>query len=155
MSSPSITSYSHPLDRAKALLKEFSSFAASRAHALPTTQYVQVGDVVRDCESVIVSVTNLAPDPLYDPIDCVYPRSSTFLIDIVRSCAVAYDNQGMTIPTRLEEVSDLASRDGQLLYDFAAESVDGWSSKQPWSVIWSLAEGGMQVASLQLTIGVQ
>lgn len=147
------TTYPTPLHRARALKDEFVAFAQSRSHPLPATRYVQVGDVVRDCESVIVAVTNLVPDPLYDPIECLAPRSSTFLIDVVRSCAVAYDRDGLTIPSKLEEVSDLAAKDGQLLYDFAAE-VSGWSSKQPWSVIFSLAEGGMQVASLQLTIGI-
>jgi hypothetical protein len=153
MSNPFVTSYVTPLDRAKALRDEFVLFAQGRSHSLPTTRYVQVGDVVRDCESVIVSVGNMVPDSGYDPVDCIAPRSATFLIDVIRSCAVVYDDDGLTVPSRLEEVSESAAEDGQLLYDFAAETA-GWSSKQPWSVVWSIAEGGLQVASLQLTIGI-
>lgn len=146
-------SYATPLDRARALLAEFVAFSQSRSHSLPQTRYVQVGDVVRDCESVIASVGNMAPDPNYDPIECAAPRSATFLIDVIRSCAIAYDREGLTIPSKMEEISGKAAVDGQVLYDFAAET-SGWSSKQPWSVVWSLAEGGLQVASLQLTIGI-
>ena len=153
MSDGSLISYPTPLHRAKTLLSEFVSFAASRSHSLPTTRYTQVGDIVRDCESVVVATTNLVPDTTYDPIACMAPRSSTFLIEVIRSCAVAYDRDGLTIPSRLEEVSGIAAMDGQVLYDFAAET-SGWTSKQPWSVIWSIAESGLQVASLRLTIGV-
>lgn len=153
MSNPYVDSYDNPLDRARALLKQFEDFADIRCHKLPTTRYVQVGDVVRDCESVIVSATNLVPDPAYDPVECVPVRSATFLIDVVRPCAIAFDRNGKTIPDKLECVSEIAAKDGQVLYDFAAD-VPGWSSKQPWSVIWSLGEAGLQVASLQLTIGI-
>lgn len=145
--------YTTPLDRAKALRDELIAFATARSYAIPTTRYVQIGDIVRDCESVIVAVGSLTPDPLYDPVECVSPRSATFLVEIIRSCAVAYDSQGMTIPSTLESISEQGSLDGELLYEFAQE-IDGWTSKQPWSVVWSLAEGGLQVASLQITIGI-
>lgn len=145
--------YATPFDRAKSILSEFIDFADAKSHALPLVRYAQVGDVVRDCESVIVSVGNLTPDALYSPVDCVSPRQATYLIDIIRACAVVYDSNGLTIPSVLQDVSEQAALDGQLLYDFAQE-VDGWSSKQPWSVAWSLAEGGLSVSSLQITIGV-
>lgn len=148
-----MTTYTTPYDRAKSLLDDLIAFATARNYALPQVRYSQIGDVVRDCESVIVSVGPLTPDALYNPVDCVSPRQATFLVDIIRACAVVYDNNGMTIPSVLEEVSEIGALDGQLLYEFAQE-VDGWSNKQPWSVAWSLAEGGLQVASLQLTIGV-
>lgn len=145
--------YATPLDRAKAIRDDLIAFATARSYPLPTTRYVQVGDVVRDCESVIVSVGSLTPDALYDPLECLAPRSATFLVDIIRSCAVAYDKNGLTIPDALEEISQRGSEDGQLLYEFAQE-LDGWSSKGAWSVVWSLAEGGLQVASLQIQIGI-
>lgn len=145
--------YTTPLDRAKDLRDDIIAFATARSYAIPTKRYVQIGDIVRDCEAVIVAVGSLAPDPAYEPVICVSPRSATFLVEIIRACAVAYDTQGLTISTTLETISEQGSRDGQLLYEFAQE-IDGWSSKQPWSVVWSLAEGGLQVASLQITIGI-
>lgn len=146
--------YATPYDRAKALLVELIEFASARSFALPQVRYAQIGDVVRDCESVIVAVGNLTPDISYSPIDCVAPRQSTFTIDIIRACAVVYEiNSGTTIPSVLEDVSAIGAADGELLYEFALE-IDGWSGKQAWSVQWSLAEGGLQVASLQITIGV-
>ncbi len=145
--------YATPLDRAKALRDDLIAFATARSYALPTTRFVQVGDIVRDCESVIISVGSLTPDPLYDPVNCVSPLSATFLIDIIRACAVVYDQQGLTLPNVLEAVSETAAADGALLYAFAQE-VDGWTSKQPWSVVFSLAEGGLSISSLQLTIGI-
>jgi hypothetical protein len=153
MSNPFITSYATPYHRAKALLAEFLTFASARSYALPAVRYAQVGDIKRDCAAVIVAATNLVPDPQYDPVDCIAPRSSTFLVEIIRACAITYDRTGLTVPDNLEAISESAADDGQILYDFAAET-DGWSSKQPWSVVWSLDEGGLQVASLQLTIGV-
>lgn len=145
--------YDTPLDRANAILDELVAFAATRSHALPLTQYTQIGDIVRDCEAVIVSVGSLTPDPLYEPVDCVFPRSATFLVDIIRACAVVYDRNGQTIPAVLQSVSEIGAADGELLYAFAGE-LDGWSSKGAWSVVWSLAEGGLQVASLQIVIGI-
>jgi hypothetical protein len=145
--------YTTPLDRAKALRDELVAFATARSYGLPSPRYVQIGDIVRDCESVVVSVGSLAPDPFYEPVICVSPRSATFLVEIIRSCAVAYTNQGLTIPSVLESISEQGSRDGELLYEFAQE-VEGWSSKQPWSVVWSLTDGGLQVASLQITLGI-
>jgi hypothetical protein len=145
--------YTTPLDRAKALRDELVAFATARSYGLPSTRYVQIGDIVRDCESVVVSVGSLAPDPFYEPVICVSPRSATFLVEIIRSCAVAYTSQGLTIPSVLESISEQGSRDGELLYEFAQE-VEGWSSKQPWSVVWSLTDGGLQVASLQITLGI-
>lgn len=145
--------YPTPFDRAKALKDELVTFANSRQYGLPQRRYAQVGDIVRDCESVIVSVGSLNPDPFYEPVVCVSPRSATFFVEIIRDCAVAYDNEGITIPARLEEVSERGALDGELLYEFA-QVVDGWSSKQPWSVVWSLIDGGLQVASLQITIGI-
>jgi hypothetical protein len=145
--------YTTPLDRAKALRDELVAFATARSYGLPSPRYVQIGDIVRDCESVVVSVGSLAPDPFYEPVICVSPRSATFLVEIIRSCAVAYTSQGLTIPSVLESISEQGSRDGELLYEFAQE-VEGWSSKQPWSVVWSLTDGGLQVASLQITLGI-
>lgn len=147
------TTYPTPYDRAVSLLDDLVSFATTKSVALPTTRYAQVGDIVRDCESVIVSVGSLTPDPNYDPVTCIYPRTATFLVEIIRKCAVVFSQQGMTIPSAISGVSDSTARDGQLLYDFAAD-IDGWSSKQPWSVIWSLAESGLSVASLQIAIGI-
>lgn len=148
-----VDTYTTSLDRAKALRDDLVAFAVARSYALPANRYVQVGEIVRDCEAVIVSVGSLTPDALYDPVACVSPRSATFLAEIVRACAVVYDSQGLTIPATLEAVSEQASSDGELLFAFAQE-VDGWTSKQPWSVVWSLAEGGLSVSSLQLTIGI-
>lgn len=145
--------YDTPYDRAKSLLDDFIAFATVRQYSLPTRRYAQIGDVVRDCASVIVSATSLYPGPLYDPVTCVSPRTSTFLIDIIRDCAVVYSDDGITNVEALEEVSAQGSADAQLLYEFA-ESVDGWTSKEPWTVVWSISEGGTQVASLQITIGV-
>lgn len=145
--------YENPLDRAKAIRDDLIAFAAARSYAIPTTRYVQVGDIVRDCESVVVSVGSLTPDSLYDPLECLSPRTATFLVEIIRGCAVAYDRNGKTIPGTLEEVSERGAADGQLLYEFAQE-IDGWSSKGAWSVVWSLADAGLQVASLQITIGI-
>ena len=146
--------YTTPLDRARSLLDDLIAFAATRSHALPTNRYIQVGDIVRDCEAVIVSVGSLTPDPLYGPVECVSPRSSTFLAEVIRACAVVYDQNGLTIPSVLEAVSEIAAADGQLLDDFSRESIDGWTSKSPWSVVWSLAESGLSVASLQIVIGI-
>lgn len=151
--SDTLVTYATPLDRAKAIRDDLIAFATARAYSIPTTRFVQVGEIVRDCESVIVSVGSLTPDPLYDPVQCVSPRSANFLVEIIRACAVVYDQQGLTIPSILEDVSDQASSDGELLYEFAQE-LDGWSSKQPWSVVWSLAEGGLSVTSLQITMGI-
>lgn len=148
-----ITTYNTPFDRAKSLLDELIAFATAHSHGLPHTRYAQIGSIVRDCESVIVATGNLTPDALYTPVDCVSPRQSTFLIEIIRACAVVYDTNGLTIPSVVESVSAIGAEDGQLLYEFAQE-INGWSSKQPWSVAWSLAEGGLQVASLQITIGI-
>lgn len=148
-----MTTYSSPLDRAKSLRDDFVAFADAQSYALPENRYVQIGDIVRDCEAVVVAVGSLAPDPFYEPVVCVSPRSATFLVEIIRKCAIAYTREGMTIPNVLESISEQGSTDGQLLYEFA-QQIDGWSSKQPWSVVWSLAEGGLQVASLQITIGI-
>lgn len=142
-----------PYDRAKSILDDLVAFATVRSYSLPTTRYAQVGDIVRDCAAVIVSVGSLTPDPSYDPVDCISPRSATFLVDIIRGCAVVYDDDGMTIPSALEEVSEQGARDGQLLYEFAQE-LDGWSSKGAWSVVWSIAEAGLSVSSLQITLGI-
>lgn len=145
--------YATPYDRAKSLLDDLIAFAGAQSFTLPQVRYAQIGEIARDCESVIVSVGNLTPDAVYDPVDCVSPRQSTFLVEIIRGCAVVFDNNGLTVPSLLEEVSEIGAADGQFLYEFAQE-IDGWSNKQPWSVAWSLAEGGLQVASLQITIGV-
>lgn len=146
-------SYATPYDRAKSILDDLIAFATARTCTLPKVRYAQIGDIVRDCEAVIVSVGALAPDPAYDPLECVSPRTATFLVEIIRACAVVYDNDGMTVPSALEEVSERGSADGQLLYEFA-QDMDGWTSKAPWSVVWSIAEGGLQVASLQITVGI-
>lgn len=146
--------YATPLDRAKALRDELIAFATTRGHQLPTTRYASVGDIVRDCESVIVSVGSLTQDPAFDPLVCVSPRQATFLVEIIRSCNVAYTSKGLTIPDTLEMISEQASLDGQLLDDFAREGVDAWTAKQPWSVVWSLAEAGLSVSSLQITLGI-
>lgn len=149
-----MTTYTTPLDRARSLLDELIAFATVKDHQIPTTRYVQVGDIVRDCEAVIVSVNGLVPDALYDPVTCVSPRKATFLVEINRSCSTVFDSRsGLTIPEDLEAVSERAALDGNLLYEFA-EQVSGWSSKDPWSVAWSLAEGGLSVSSLQLSIGI-
>ena len=145
--------YATPLDRAKALLEEFIAYADAQSYALPQTRYAQIGDITRDCEAVIVAVGALAPDLLYDPTGCIFPMTGTFLVDIIRNCAFHSDEEGMTVVPILEGISEIGAADMQLLWDFAGQ-VDGWSSKAPWSVVPSLAEGGLQVASLQITIGI-
>ena len=145
--------YDTILDRARALKDELEAFALSRSHGLPSRSYVQVGDIQRDCASVVVSAGGLTPDPLYDPVTCVSPRTATFIIEIIRDCAIVFDAQGLTVPTQLEAISETSAEDGSLLYDFA-EGVYGWSSKSPWTVVWGVVDGALFVASLQLTIGV-
>lgn len=150
---PDLTTYNTPIDRAKALIDELVTFAATKSYRIPEPRYAHIGEIVRDCQAVIVSVSSLTPDPTYDPVNCISPRSATFLVDIIRSCAVVYDNNGQTITDLIEQVSETGSDDGQFLYEFAQE-IDGWSSKQAWSVVWSIAEAGLQVTSLQITIGI-
>ena len=153
MSNPFMTTYTTPLERAKSLRDDLVDFAAAQSYGIPSPRYVQIGGIIRDCEAVIVSVNSLAPDPFYSPVECVSPRSATFLIEIIRACAVAYDNQGLTIPSTIESISEQGSLDGQLLYEFA-QDIEGWTSKQSWSVAWSLADAGLLVTSLQITIGI-
>lgn len=149
----SFVTYNTPLDRAKSLRDELVAFADGQTFPLPETRYAQVGEIVRDCEAVVVSVGSLVPDVNYDPVTCIAVRSATFLVEIIRKCAVTFDQRGNTIPAALESVSEQASRDGNLLFEFA-QQLDGWSSKTPWSVVWSLANGGLSVSSLQITIGI-
>lgn len=144
--------YLTPYDRGKSLRDELVAFATAHSFALPQTRYVQVGEIVRDCEAVIVAVGPLTPDGLYTPVECVSPRLVTFQIEILRKCAIVYNQQGVTVPALLEAVSEVAADDGQLLYEFAQE-IDGWTNKQPWSVAWSI-EAGLSVASLRINIGV-
>lgn len=149
----SITTYTTPYDRAKSLLDDLIAFATIRSYGLPHRRYAQIGEIIRDCESVIVSASNLTPDSLYGPVECLAPRQSTFTVDIIRSCANVYDNMGITIPSVIEDVSETAGEDGQLLYEFA-QDIEGWSSKQPWSVAWAISDGILQIASLQITLGI-
>jgi hypothetical protein len=145
--------YATPYTRAVSLLDELIAFATARSHALPHVRFAQIGDISHDCESVVVSATNMTPDPVFNPIDCVSPRQSTFLVEIMRSCSVIYDQAGMTIPSVITSVSEIGANDGQLLYEFAQE-IDGWTAKQPWSVTWGVSDGALQIASLQIVIGI-
>jgi hypothetical protein len=120
-----ITTYATPLDRAKSLRDEFVDYANSQGIGLPSKRYVQVGEIVRDCEAVIVSVNGLGPEPTIDPVKCASPSSATFLLDIVRGCAVVSDRAGRSIPDAVEAVSEIAAVDGQLLDNFARQ-IDPW-----------------------------
>lgn len=145
--------YDTPLDRARALKDEFIAFAADADHNLPDTSYVQVGDIVRDCEAVVVSVGGFVPGASFDPVGCVAPRTATFLVEILRGCSIVFNRGGMTDHEALEGVSEQAAKDGNLLYEFA-QSVDTWTDKEPWSIAWSLNDAQMSVSSLQITLGI-
>lgn len=146
-------SYATGIDRAKALKDEFVAFASARDEPIPEISYVQVGDIVRDCESVVVSVNGLVPGPSFDPVACISPRTATFLVEILRGCSIVFNRDGTTDHEALESVSEQAAKDGELLYEFA-QQIDGWLDLEPWSIAWSLNDATMSVTSLQITLGI-
>lgn len=140
-----------PLAKARQILTLVEDFAAANSIDLPTKRYAQLGEVVIDCESVIVAAPGLEPS-LDTPPGCGPPQLSTFQVLIIRACAfVAYDD-GTTNKDAIESASESADADGQMLWDFADAFVP-YVSKE-WSLTWTLAEAGLAASILSLTTGI-
>lgn len=147
-----------PFEKAQQLLQSLVDYGDAKVssgdwpgYSLPTIQYAQMGEPVVACELVTVAGSTVVPHAAYGPVDCNASQLGTFFVIIARDCANISDNDGITIPEVAEEVSALIDRDGQLLWDWAA-NLDDYLSKE-WSVAWALV-GATGVTTLQLVTGI-
>jgi hypothetical protein len=124
---------------------------------VPERQWSQVGvNVVVDCEAIIVS----AGDVQLVPIDsrggssCGYFEQASYMFIVAYDCATVYDNDGLTIPAVMEDVSqtlELAGKVlGQIANDITASSI---MTPNPWSIGYAM-DGGIGVVTLQIQLTI-
>lgn len=142
-----------PLEYADALLERTVTALLNASLPAPTRRLAQVGgSVVLDCETIIVSASDLSEFEIAP--GCGYVEQSTILVNVVYDCAnVAYDD-GTTNIEEMHEVSEKLDNVGQALKDMA-ESIKAESVilKPTYSIAYGV-EGGIAYASMQLTVGI-
>lgn len=142
-----------PLDKAKQILTEINTYAVGVGYNLPIRQYTQVGALVVDgCESLAIALSATVPDASFGPLQCNVSQSSTFSIYLMRACSWSSAQDGSTIITQLEAVSELIDADGQFLWDFANQYSEYLSKS--WTLQYSLLDAGVGVSLLTLVTGV-
>jgi hypothetical protein len=120
---------------------------------VPTRQWAQVGAaVVIDCESVIISASDITPVEIAP--NCGWVERTTFLVSVAYDCQFPANEDGTTNIEKMKEVSDLLDQVSAVLKDYAiSEGEQSVLITPEWSITYGI-EGGLGYCSLQLTIGV-
>ena len=143
-----------PLEYADEILERTVQALTVDGLYAPTRRLSQVGgSVILDCESVIVSASDLSEFEIAP--GCGYVEQSTLLISVVYDCAVTFDDSdGTTDITATHTVSEKLDKVGQALKGMA-ESIKAESViiKPTDSIAFGI-EGGIAYASMQLTVGI-
>lgn len=141
-----------PLTKGQQILVQINALATSRGYLLPSVQYVQMGEYVNDCESLVIAITSTVPHVDYGPIDCNASQNTTFKIYVTRSCNWTALRNGTTSVPLVEASAAVLDADGEFIWDFANQ-YDSYLSKT-WTVQYSLLDAGLGSTLLILTTGV-
>jgi hypothetical protein len=118
----------------------------------PEPQWAQLGSPILTCASTSVGVISSSELPLFpDNAKCGSIDNHTLMLVIARECGVTFDNEGQTVPAKVEAVSrmmeaDAEALDGVLDTFTSGERVIGAPS------ISYLNEGGLAVTSMTVII---
>lgn len=144
-----------PYQKAQQILADLEARAADIGLDLPTLRYAQIGTPVVSCASLIVAVTNLAPEAggagVEDIVVCDAAQMGTFTILFSHDCSWVANDDGSDDPARVVEASAHMDASGSFLWDYANEYVPYIS--KTWSLSWSLV-GGLGISTLTLTVGI-
>lgn len=142
-----------PLEYAEQILQRTVTALLNESLPAPTRRLAQVGgSVILDCETIIVSASDLSEFEIAP--GCGYVEQSTILVNVVYDCATSFEDDGTTDIAATHEISQKLDKVGQALKAMAdsikAESV---IIKPTYSIAYGI-EGGIAYASMQLTVGI-
>lgn len=129
---------------------------------LPNRRYWTMGQPIIDCEQLVVAFIQMYLGPPGDeaarPHKCNSPRSAVLQVSISRSIPVVGNHGKAPTPEKIQEGAQISAVDAWTLMQIAAD-LDGWDEASFGLGVIStveapVAEGGLQVINMQLTVGV-
>lgn len=139
-----------PFDKAKQLLQLIVDEAAIQEVSIPDLRYAQLGDTHIVCEVVTVAVGPLSVNTSV-PSDCGAVQQATFKCAIARECQWPADANGADDPAAVQEVSELITKDADVLWEMA-NKYHPFISKS-FTVSFQI-DGGMGITILDLTTAI-
>ena len=146
----------NPLEYARTdLLPAVRDGLEDAALTVPERQWSQVGiNVIVDCEALIVSAGDVTPIEIMPGGNCGYLDQATYLMIVAYDCNVVFDEQGLTIPEKMEEASHTLELAGMVLNTVAHDVVgEAILHPNPWQIGYSW-DGGLGIVSMQIVLAV-
>lgn len=143
-----------PLEYTDVIMDRTVAALLEQSLPAPTRRLTQVGgSVILDCESIIVSASDLSEFEIAP--GCGFVEQSTLLVNVVYDCAVTFDDSdGTTDIAATHEVSEKLDKVGQALKEMAASiKAESVIITPTYSIAYGI-EGGIAYASMQLTVGI-
>lgn len=128
--------------------------ADSRLAALPHPVLPQLGDVVVDCEGTWVSVTSVNSETVAGSAACGIIEMADVTLVSAFECSITADDDGLTDPTKLAEVSAKMDVIGTALRDFAEEIVAAGFVEGNVNGTQYVNTGGLGIVTVTLTTPV-
>jgi hypothetical protein len=129
---------------------------------VPNRRYWTMGQPIIDCEQLAVGFIQMYLGPPGDeasrPQRCNSPRSAVLQVSIARSIPVVSNHGKAPTPEKIQEGAEISAVDAWTLMQMAAD-LDGWDDGGFGLGVIStveapVAEGGLQVVNMQITLGV-
>lgn len=129
---------------------------------LPARRYWVMGQPSIDCEQLVVSFIQMYLGPPGDeasrPQRCNSPRTAVLQVSVARSIPTISSHGKAPAAEKIQEGSEISAVDAWTLMQIAAD-LDGWDDAGFGLGVIStveapIAEGGLQVVNMQLTLGV-
>ena len=115
----------------------------------------QVGDIVADCEGTWVSVTNYEEHDVFNSPACGMVEMADLSIIGAFNCSVTSDQEGITDPALLAEVSATMDQIGTAITDFVKEYVKGTFVEGSFNGVQYVNNGGLGMVIVSFTAPIR
>jgi hypothetical protein len=120
--------------------------------ATPEPQWAQLGAPILTCQSTAVGVISSSELPLFpDNAKCGSIDNHTLMLVIARECGITFDQEGRTVPAKIEAVSRTMETDAEAL-DNVLDTLNGDERIIGVPSISYLNEGGLAVTSMTIVV---
>jgi hypothetical protein len=147
------------IERAEEILDAIRAVARSHQVTLPEEQWVQVGQPVISCSSVVVGVLNMSPSTDSETMMtasgnmCSPIRNSSFIAAISRD-GDASNHDGSNYLYGLAELSKAGEEDGQILWEAITSMLSPALAGTAGVIVNYEFEGNMLATSVTFTTGI-
>jgi hypothetical protein len=137
---------------ALAVADEVLKVLVAQYPATPEPQWAQLGGPILTCTSTAVGAISSSELPLFpDNAKCGSIDNHTLMLVIARECGITFDQEGRTVPSKIEAVSRTMETDAEA-FDGVLDTLTGAERVIGVPSISYLNEGGLAITSMTIIV---